>query len=52
MRHWEPRTSLLKTFPGADHNFYDALGSRVTSKHNPSKRAQVTATVSEWITAH
>ncbi len=42
----------LKSFQDADHNFYDALDSRLTSKHSPAKKAQVIAAVSEWIRAH
>ena len=42
----------LKKFPDADHNFYDALSSRLVSKHDPTQRAEVAATVIEWIRAH
>ena len=42
----------LKKFPDADHNFYDALSSRPVSKRDPSQRAEVAATVIEWIKAH
>jgi alpha-beta hydrolase superfamily lysophospholipase len=42
----------LKTFPDADHNFYDAMNSRTSSTHDPSKRVQVINSISEWMRNH
>jgi alpha-beta hydrolase superfamily lysophospholipase len=42
----------FKTFPDADHNFYDVLDSRTISNYDSAKRAQVVDTVNKWIWSH
>ena len=39
----------LRTFPDADHWFYDALFPKVTAKHDPKKREQVFSIVNDWL---
>jgi alpha-beta hydrolase superfamily lysophospholipase len=43
------KDKLLRTFPDADHWFYDAIFPEVTAKHSPEKREQVFSTVKDWL---
>jgi alpha-beta hydrolase superfamily lysophospholipase len=39
----------LRTFPDADHWFYDAIFPKVTAKHDPENREQVFSIVNDWL---
>jgi alpha-beta hydrolase superfamily lysophospholipase len=46
------KDKVLKTFPDADHFFYHALFLKITAKHDPAKRTQVTSVVKDWLNTH
>jgi acylglycerol lipase len=42
----------LKTFPGADHHFYDSLLPRANSKYDDATRRQVYDSIADWLKTH
>ena len=46
------KDKFIKIFPDADHFFYHALFVKITPKHEPAKRKQVTAEVKNWLKTH
>lgn len=46
------KDKFIKIFPDADHFFYHALFIKITPKHDPAKRKQVTVEVKNWLKTH
>jgi alpha-beta hydrolase superfamily lysophospholipase len=46
------KDKIIKIFPDADHFFYHALFVKITPKHKPTKRKQVTTVVKNWLNTH
>ncbi len=42
----------LRTFPGADHHFYDTLPPRANSKYDEATRRQVYDSIADWLKTH
>lgn len=42
----------LKTFPGADHHFYDSLPPRANSKYDDATRKRVYDSIADWLKIH
>ena len=43
---------VLRTFPGADHGFYDSLPLRPNTKYDDARRKQVYDSITDWLKAH
>jgi alpha-beta hydrolase superfamily lysophospholipase len=42
----------LKTFPGADHHFYDSLLPRASSRYDDATRRKVYDSIADWLKTH